>query len=414
VRRPLVSFLLVFGGLGCGAAEESVSAAGLGVGGSIAGPGGTIAGAGTAGGAGGTTGAGGGTTGAGGTGGTTGAGGTLSGPGGGATGATGGSSGGGVCESNTVRTARVSPEMLIVLDRSLSMQQGSRWTPSVSGLKAITSALQADVAFGLMAFPGTSGGNAPIDCFALSDPQRMGECLALQDLGGSGMTCNAGSLNVPVGYNNAATIAQALDGMAPDGATPTAVTLQAARAELEKLVTGPDQLASPKYVLLVTDGAPNCTDGSLGVSGQDQAAVSASLAAIQAMAQSGIKTYVLGYDTQKDATLRSVLDQMARAGGTGDSAHRAIENESGLITAFQQITSTALACEFALEKPVIDKIYVRVVLDGRQLGVEDPNGWVLSPDRRKVRLQGGACTALSGAGHILNVTVECEPVLPPI
>jgi hypothetical protein len=380
VRRPLVSFLLVFGGLGCGAAEESVSAAGLGVGGSIAGPGGTIAGAGTAGGAGGTTGAGGGTTGAGGTGGTTGAGGTLSGPGGGATGATGGSSGGGVCESNTVRTARVSPEMLIVLDRSLSMQQGSRWTPSVSGLKAITSALQADVAFGLMAFPGTSGGNAPIDCFALSDPQRMGECLALQDLGGSGMTCNAGSLNVPVGYNNAATIAQALDGMAPDGATPTAVTLQAARAELEKLVTGPDQLASPKYVLLVTDGAPNCTDGSLGVSGQDQAAVSASLA----------------------------------AGGTGDSAHRAIENESGLITAFQQITSTALACEFALEKPVIDKIYVRVVLDGRQLGVEDPNGWVLSPDRRKVRLQGGACTALSGAGHILNVTVECEPVLPPI
>jgi hypothetical protein len=266
----------------------------------------------------------------------------------------------------------------------------------------------------LMAFPGSSASSAPLDCFALSDPQRTGECLALQDLGGSGMTCNAGSLNVPVDYNNAATIAQALDSMAPDGATPTAVTLQAARAELEKLVTGPDQLASPKYVLLVTDGSPNCTNGSLGSNGQDPAAVSASVAAIQAMAQSGIKTYVLGYDTQKDATLRSVLDQMARAGGTGDMAHRAIENESGLIIAFQQITSTALACEYALEKPVIDKIYVRVVLDGRQLSVEDPNGWVLSADRRKVRLQGGACTALSGAGHILNVTVECEPVLPPI
>jgi hypothetical protein len=406
-----MSFLLVFAGIGCGAAEESVSAAGLGVGSSVASPGGATAGTGTAGGAGGTTGAGG-TSGAAGLGGTSaGVGGTSSGAGGGATGATGG----GVCESNTVRTARVTPEMLIVLDRSLSMQQGSRWTPSVSGLKAITSALQADVAFGLMAFPGTSGSSAPIDCFALSDPQRMGECLALQDLGGSGMTCNAGSLNVPVGYNNAATIAQALDGMAPDGATPTALTLQAARAELEKLVTGPDQLTSPKYVLLVTDGSPNCTNGSLGASGQqDAAAVSASVAAIQAMAQSGIKTYVLGYDTQKDATLRSVLDQMARAGGTGDMAHRAIENESGLITAFQQITSTALACEYALEKPVIDKIYVRVVLDGRQLSVEDPNGWVLSSDRRKVRLQGSACTALTGAGHILNVTVECEPVLPPI
>jgi hypothetical protein len=202
--------------------------------------------------------------------------------------------------------------------------------------------------------------------------------------------------------------------MAPDGATPTAVTLQAARAELEKLVTGPDQLSSPKYVLLVTDGAPNCTNGSLGLGGQDTAAVSASVAAIQAMAQNGIKTYVLGYDTQSDATLRSALDQMARAGGTGDTAHRAIENEAGLIAAFQQITNTALACEFALEKPVLDKIYVRVVLDGKQLSVDDPNGWALSSDKRKVRLTGGACAALGGAGHILNVTVECEPVLPPI
>jgi len=418
VKRSLVSLLLLCAGSGCGADESVSSGAGLGVGGSMSTPGGAAAGAGTAGGAGGTTGAGS-ATGGGAVAGPgslgAGIGGAISGAIGGTSGATGGATGGGgVCESNTVRTARVTPEMLIVLDRSLSMEQGARWTPSVNGLKAITRALETEVAFGLMAFPGANGSSGPIDCFAIADPQQMAECVALQDLGGSGMTCRTGSLNVPVGYNSAAAIAQALDTMSPDGATPTALTLQAARAELEKLVTGPDQAASPKYVLLVTDGAPNCTNGSVGLGGQDQAAVSASVSAIQAMAQNGIKTYVLGYDTQKDATLRAVLDQMARAGRTGDTAHRAIENESGLITAFQQITKTALACEFALDKPAIDKVYVRVVLDGQQIRVDDPNGWVLSADRRKVRLQGNACSALSGAGHILNVTVECEPVLPPI
>jgi Mg-chelatase subunit ChlD len=352
-------------------------------GGTVAGAaGGTTSGGGTTGG----TSAGGvGGTGAGGVGGTSGGAGT----GGGAGGAT---SGGGVCESNSIQTQRLSPDMLIVLDRSLSMEQGWRWDPSVNGVKAITAALQADVAFGLMTFPGTSGGSV---------------------LPGTDLTCATGSLNVPIAHNNATAISQALDATSPEGATPTAATLQAAHAELGKIVVSPDEVASPKYVLLVTDGAPNCTNGSFGGGGQDSAAVAASVSAIQTMAQSGIKTYVVGYDTQNDAALRSALDQMARAGGTGDTAHRAIENESGLIAAFQQITSTALSCEFALEKQVADKIYVRVALDGRQLVVDDPNGWVLSADRRKVLLQGSACSSLSGPGHLLNVTVECQPVPPP-
>jgi hypothetical protein len=422
MKRSLVSCcVMLLAGLGCGA-DESVSG-GFMLGGSVAVPGGATAGTGGTGGGGPGATAGGLTAGgtSGGLGGTSGGGlgstaGSVGGTGAGIGGTAGNAGGatGGICQSSTVQTERVTPDMLIVLDRSLSMQQGSRWAPSVSGLKAITAALQSSVGFGLMAFPGTSGGSAPVDCFALGDVERTAECLALQDLGGTGLTCTTGNINVPIGYNNAAAIAQALDGMAPDGATPTAATLQAARAELDKIVAGPDQLAAPKYVLLVTDGSPNCSNGSLGAGAPDLTAVSASVSAIQAMAQNGIKTYVLGYDTQSDATLRANLDQMARAGGTGDTVHRAIENESGLIAAFQQITTRALSCEFALDKQVIDKTFVRVLLDGAQLGVDDANGWVLSTDRRKVRVQGTACNALSSVGHTLNVTVECEPVPPPI
>jgi hypothetical protein len=291
------------------------------------------------------------------------------------------------------------------------MQTGNRWTPSVSGLKAISNALQSDVAFGLMMFPGGTNNTAPIDCF--SAPNSV-DCWTLQSLGGTGLTCTTGSINVPIGRNNAAAIAQALDTTRPDGATPTAQTLQAARAELGKIMTSPDEVAQPKYVILVTDGEPNCTNNAIGGGGSDPAAVAASVAAIQAMASDGIKTYVLGYGTQSNASTRSALDQMARAGMTGDSAHRPIENQAGLITAFQQITGGAVSCDYVLEKPVSDKRYVRITVDGKQLAADDANGWVLSSDKRKVHLQGSACSGLSLAVHSVTVTVECEPVPAPL
>jgi hypothetical protein len=315
-----------------------------------------------------------------------------------------------LCASNTVQTTRVTPDMLIVFDRSLSMQTGSRWLPSVSGLKSITAALQNDVAFGLMMFPGGTNNTAKIDC---SSAANASDCRTLQGLGGTGVTCTTGSLNVAIARGNAAAIAQALDGTRPDGATPTAQTLKAARAELQKQSASPDESAPPKYVILVTDGEPNCTNNALGNGGSDPAAVAASVSEVQALASAGIKTYVLGYGTENNATTKAALDQVARAGGTGDSAHRPIENQAGLIAAFQQITGGAVSCDYLLEKPVSDKRYVRVTMDGEQLAADDANGWVLSGDKRKVHLQGSACSGLSVSAHLLNVTVECEPVPPP-
>jgi hypothetical protein len=325
-------------------------------------------------------------------------GGSFAGLGSGAVG--GGPSGGGglgdTCEVQTVGTGRVSPDILIVLDRSLSMEQGQRWDPSVSGVKTITSSLQGRVSFGLMTFPGgrSSGGG-----------------------GGGDLTCAPGTVNVPIAENSAGDIAQALDGLNPDGATPTAVTLQAARDYLESLVGGPDDNASPKYVLLVTDGAPNCTggrfQGDTGTAGSGEPAqVDASVAVIQEMAQDGFKTYVLGYDTQNDATLRDALDRMAQAGGTGDRAHRPVEDEASLVATLQSITGNVLNCDFLLEKEVADKSYVKVLFDGRQLNVDDANGWSLAGDRRTVTLQGRACAAAKEAGHTISVSVQCVPVGP--
>jgi hypothetical protein len=40
------------------------------------------------------------------------------------------------------------------------------------------------------------------------------------------------------------------------------------------------------------------------------------------------------------------------------------------------------------------------------------NGWTLSADRGKVTLQGGACARAKEEGHVISVTVQCEPVVP--
>jgi Mg-chelatase subunit ChlD len=313
----------------------------------------------------------------------------------GAGGGNAGGSGDGTCEVQTVGTGRVAPDILIVLDRSLSMGDGGRWNPSVSAIKTITSNLEGRIAFGLMTFPGSGGG------------------------GGRGdLTCGVGRLNVPIEENSAGAIGQALDGMQPGGATPTAISLMAARDYLQGLNSDPDQKPPPKFVLLVTDGAPNCTNGqppnggSSATGSQEPAQVDATVDVIKQMASTGIRTYVLGYDTQNDAALRDALDRMAVAGATGDDHHRPVENEQSLVSTFQSITGNVLSCEFVLDDAVSDKSYVKVLFDGRQLNVDDTNGWTLSGDGRTVTLQGRSCAAAKQEGHTISVSVQCVPVGP--
>jgi hypothetical protein len=303
--------------------------------------------------------------------------------------------GGGQCLSKTVSSGRVSPDILIVLDRSLSMKmQGvNRWDPSVAGIKAITSMLADRVKFGLMTFPGQ---NAPA---------------------GSMDSCDPGVSRVPVGQGQAGAIAMALDQTQPGGRTPTAPTLKVARELIDTTrKVDPDSKASPQYVLLVTDGAPNCSMGGGGGGGSggfgagEPAAVDASVAEIEAMTKAGIRTFVLGYDTQNDGQLKMALDRMATAGGTGEKTHRPIEDQASLVAQFREITEVALTCEFVLEAPVSDPKYVKVQIDGKQLNFNAGDGWKLAGDMRTITLQGGACNKVKEVGHVINVSVECTEV----
>ena len=84
--------------------------------------------------------------------------------------------GGDNCLVQPIDTKGQSPDMLIVLDQSLSMTLGLRWGPSTDAVKSLTKQYDSTIQFGLSIFPG--------DGF-----------------------CGAGKLNVPVGPMNAAAIA---------------------------------------------------------------------------------------------------------------------------------------------------------------------------------------------------------------
>src|SRR4051794_12624064 len=54
-----------------------------------------------------------------------------------------GSGSGNGCSDAVVRNNRVTPDILIVLDRSGSMEMNGRWDPSVKGVESITKALDS-------------------------------------------------------------------------------------------------------------------------------------------------------------------------------------------------------------------------------------------------------------------------------
>lgn len=303
--------------------------------------------------------------------------------------------GDGVCMEYVVRNEHATPDMLIVLDRSASMSPNvnddmvDRWSGSVNGVKSITKQLDTLIQFGLMTFPSDSD-------------------------------CAAGAVKVGIGAGTSGAISTALAGVQPKGNTPTTDSLKAAHQALNALVLAPDQLPRAKYVVLVTDGEPNCRPGELQavlacgtnlgcITTEVQKTQEEAAAAVTAMAQDGIKTYVLGYQTEGAMG----LDQLAQAGDTGDTKHRAVENETALLEEFQRIATKAVSCDFVLEQAPSDPKFVLVQVDGKQLNLGQPNGWSLSADGRRITVEGSACASLQdGKDHVLGVRVLCEVVAP--
>jgi hypothetical protein len=303
-----------------------------------------------------------------------------------------------LCERRTVQSQRIAPDMLIVLDRSLSMAPDAndtstdRWAGSVAAIKQMASAFDGKINFGLMTFPA----------FDSRQLLRTSSSATLE------IQCPTGALDVELGPSRAGPIAEALDGLLPGGSTPTGPTLIAALEVLRaaaKLYAG---VLVPRYVLLVTDGDPNCAGPPL-FDGSDPLARRQALDAVEALANAQIKTYVVGFQTA-GTTFVDQLDEMAALGGTGETSHRSVESGADLAKTFQELADRAVSCSFKLETAMVDPTYVLIETAGQPRAFQNQNGWTLSVDRKTVTLSGAACESVR-SGASITVEVLCTPVV---
>ncbi len=286
------------------------------------------------------------------------------------------------CAARSFETRRVVPDVMILIDRSASMQSGSidRWTPAVRAIKAVTASFDQGASFGLMLFPALTSDCAP------------------------------GVLDVAPATGNASTISRKLASTAPFGATPTGETLQAALEVFRQRKAATLGAPQPGYVLLVTDGAPSCPNaqGEVGLSDALDADKQLALSAIDALHTEGIQTYVLGFNALEDLRFSGALTEFAQHGGTDH--YYLISDEASLLGALDSIAVAVVSCSFDFDTDVSDPTLVHVTLNGTTLRPGDADGW--SIQGRTVTVHGDACTVLqSGEAQKIELTLECAPVV---
>lgn len=219
--------------------------------------------------------------------------------------------------------AATRPAVVLVVDHSASMgaltARGTTWWDElVAALAATLPAREAEVDLGGVVFP-------------VREPRGMSELCGVPARG-----------VVPVGPASAGAIVAALrDAREPWGATPTWSALREARAAL-----GPARPGRPRYVVLLTDGGPNCNEGldraacdCFGAPAREclrQAGTTAFCAdtrrvvdELRALRDEGVRTVVLGLDVEgpENAGYAEALDAMADAGGLarGGGGHHFVD-----------------------------------------------------------------------------------------
>jgi hypothetical protein len=353
-------------------------------------------------------------TGAGGAAATTGAAGRVIITGEGGTIATGGNSAGGNtgmstldanCGAKDKPAMRLLPDILLVYDASGSMNQdimnamcpnpgcgaNSKWSLMAPAVNQVVMQTENEVNWGLKFFASNN------DC-----------------------TVNANA-NVTVGPMRAAMVASAIAGrtdaagnVTMGSRTPTRAGVSQGMAYLQSV-----QDMNPKYIVLVTDGLPNCP--MTGSTSNDDTA--GAVAAVTASAAAGIPVFVVGVATAGvtsgmiDADM--VLNMLANAGGRprqGTPAYYSVSNAADLASALTALVTQAASCTFQVgPTPTNDGTtslgFINVFGDGVEIPKDTThmNGWdYTDASMNAIQIYGPICNQIMTAAiQSVTVTFRC-------
>ncbi|HLK35365.1 MAG TPA: vWA domain-containing protein [Polyangiaceae bacterium] len=336
---------------------------------------------------------------------------------------------GGVCACADEALDANAPNLYFVLDRSGSMSElwggtSDKWQVVINAIARLVVGLGPRAKIGAAVFPDPGSANACGPGVEALAP-REGDSPA----GRAGPTAIA--------------LLTVLGQISANGGTPTAATLQAPwlTQELSSL-----SAKSKTYVILATDGGPNCNasatcgtdrDGvqacqpniesvancppggpnncCTGPSGALSCEDSApTIAAVTALAAAGTPVYVIG--VPGSTPYANLLDQLAIAGGTdrGQEPHyyaADTADQSQFVTAISRIAAKlAGGCTVQLDNPPPDPTHVNVFLGGQVLPQTGADGWTL--DGSTVTILGASCQSILD-GDVIDVRVVggCPTVL---
>lgn len=286
-------------------------------------------------------------------------------------------------------------DIMMVLDRSGSMKDvpdgapsGStttKWQIVVPAMEQIVTATQSSISWGLKTFPE-----------AYTD--SMSDCAG-------GITK---AIDVQVTPMDGAQMNATISATTPNGSgTPTADAVTAA-ANYLKTVSDPN----PKYLLLATDGEPDCVGTTKDSSGGDTAAITAVGNALAA----GFPTFVVGIATTKTSA-NTELNMLAQAGGEGVpssnplASHYYLANDATTLqSALQAITGQISSCLFPLKTPPPvpnDPTKAGVYLGSKMTKIPydaaKGNGWAYVDDADSaIEVYGSWCSMIQadGAGAV--------------
>ncbi len=303
------------------------------------------------------------------------------------------------------------PDVIIVFDDSSSMNQsfegGTRYTTERDLLKPLVSQYERQIRWGFEKYPVKQG-------------ITMGCC--------AGAVCVSPGLNQAMAVNtaidrNSAACNDVVQGVCPSGCvkacpncgescfigTPTAPALRNANDFYANLKDG----IAERYVLLSTDGEPNCVDPALSTDACQQ-----SVAQVMALAKNGVKTIVLGISNE--VANSQCLDALAQAGGAprpGGPPFYYPANSKALLEMYLREIIGGIAkptCFIDLTSSPPDPTKVAVFFDMKQVPYDPTrmNGWDYDPpgSAMRIRLFGSACTQVeSFQVKELGVVFGCPP-----